>query len=182
MQASLPVVLCLTVGAALLACASRSPTDDAGPPNAELAREGRDLADHLAATKASAGLRAGEGMRVRLAFSQGADLDLYVTDPTYETVYFANSPTRAGGRLEADVRCDAPAPRVETITFPRTLPGAYRVGVDFPERCSGGGGSEAFAVTLEGERVQVAHEGTIDAGHFIPIVLEVIVPAEEIRE
>ena len=54
------------------------------------------------------------GLRVELVFSDDADLDLYVTGPDLETVYFANTPTRAGGALERDLRCDGePGTRVE---------------------------------------------------------------------
>ena len=38
-------------------------------------------------------------LRARLVFSADADLDLYVTGPDLETVYFANTPTRLGGVL-----------------------------------------------------------------------------------
>jgi hypothetical protein len=36
----------------------------------------------------------------------------------------------------ADCRCDAPAPRVETIEFAHAGVGHYRIGVDFMIRCS----------------------------------------------
>src|SRR5262245_1845234 len=57
------------------------------------------------------------GLRVERHFGAEADLDLYVTDPLQETVYFANSPTRRGGRLEQDLRCDAATPRSEVVVF-----------------------------------------------------------------
>src|SRR5262245_17500983 len=82
-------------------------------------------------------------LRVELVFGAGADLDLYLTDPSQETVYYANSPSRVnGGRLEADLRCEAAPPRVETIVFAGAPPGRYRVGVDRAETCSGGGAVE----------------------------------------
>ena len=48
-------------------------------------------------------------VRVRLEFGADADLDLFVTDPMHEEIYFANSPSRLGGVFEADRRCDDPA-------------------------------------------------------------------------
>ena len=84
-------------------------------------------------------------LRVELVFGQGADLDLYLTDPSQETVYYANTPSQVnGGRLEADLRCDAAAPRVETIVFASAPPGRYRVGVDRAETCAGGAAVEPF--------------------------------------
>ena len=74
-------------------------------------------------------------LRVELAFGQDADLDLYVTDPLQETVYFANTPSQQGGVLLDDRRCDSPPPRIETVVFEHPPPGRYRVGVDYPRRC-----------------------------------------------
>lgn len=70
-------------------------------------------------------------LRVRLAFGAEADLDLYVTDPRAETIYFANERAAAGGRLVADARCDSPSPRIEEVVFAAPLPGSYRIGVDY---------------------------------------------------
>src|SRR5687767_8083414 len=46
-----------------------------------------------------------DGLRVTLLWSEPVDLDLYVTDPARETVYFGNGASRSGGRLERDTRC-----------------------------------------------------------------------------
>jgi hypothetical protein len=154
-------------------CAGKQPTNESIPDNDALAGQSTALAQHLAATATEAPPIAPGGLRVRLAFSAAADLDLYVTDPSFETVYFANSPNLAGGRLEADVRCDAVSPRVETILFPAILPGVYRVGVDFPQACEGGASRTAFAVQFEGRGVEATHQGRINKGHFLPVVLEV---------
>lgn len=110
-------------------------------------------------------------VRVRLAFSEAADLDLYVTGPTHETVYFANTPARSGGELERDLRCDAPAPRVEVVTFAPAADGAYRVGVDFPEHCDGRPDPVAFVVYLETSAGREERRRSIHPGHFLPIVL-----------
>jgi hypothetical protein len=128
--------------------------------------------NRLESTLSAAAAPAPGALRVRLAFGSEADLDLYVTDPAYETVYFANTPARSGGRLERDLRCDAPQPRVETVAFEQAPAGRYRVGVDFPERCDGGDDPVAFVVVVEsGERRELRRR-TIAPGHFVPIVLE----------
>lgn len=110
-------------------------------------------------------------LRVRLAFGAAADLDLYVTGPMHETVYFANSPARSGGALERDLRCDAPAPRVGVVRFPQAAPGAYRVGIDFPGRCDHRREPVSFVVYLETEKGHRERRGAILPGHFLPIVL-----------
>lgn len=147
---------------------------------ARLAHDANVLAAGLAQADAPA-LEPGE-LRVRLVFGESADLDLYVTDPRQETVYFANNPTRSGGSLEADVRCEAPPPRVETVTFRSALPGRYRVGVDFPERCGKRAPARAaYVVTLEHAGVRREQRGVIGLREFRPIVIEADVPAHPSR-
>ena len=52
---------------------------------------------------------AAEPLRIQLSFGPEAELDLWVTDPAGETVYFANPRSNAtGGALEADRRCGDP--------------------------------------------------------------------------
>ncbi|MFQ5417483.1 MAG: hypothetical protein ACE5FL_10600 [Myxococcota bacterium] len=110
---------------------------------------------------------AGCDLRVRLAFDDAADLDLYVTGPRQETVYFANTPSAIGGELEHDLRCDSPAgARVETIRFPAAPPGRYRVGVDFAERCQLPARPVAFTVTVEGAGIRAVRSGEIELGTF----------------
>ena len=142
----------------LAACAAPGPAP--GPDEATLAAR-------LAAHPPEPG-----AVVVRLAFGGEADFDLYVTGPLEETVYFANTPTRIGGRLLADLRCDAPEPRIETVVFAEAPPGRYRVGVDLPERCDGRRGEAAFAVELRAGERRVEADGRLAPGRFEPIVLE----------
>ena len=114
---------------------------------------------------------------VRLAFGEEADLDLYVTDPAQETVYFANAVSAASsGALEADLRCDAPAPRVETVRFAPAPPGRYRVGVDHPGRCGSRRGPVPFVVVVEFGAQRLERRGEVALGQFLPVVLEFEVP------
>jgi hypothetical protein len=90
-------------------------------------------------------LLAGTDLAVTLAWDAPVDLDLYVTEPGLETVYFANRKSAHGGALERDARCaddpgagadaSAPAARLETIRWAAPPPGLYRVAVDFIELC-----------------------------------------------
>jgi uncharacterized protein YfaP (DUF2135 family) len=118
------------------------------------------------------------GLRVRLAFDAAADLDLFVTDPSQESVYFANSPTRTGGELLADRRCGDASPRVELVHYAAPRPGRYRVGVDFHRRCTESPLSSEeqkqglYVVRVdEGGRVW-ERSGMVVPGHFEVIVIE----------
>jgi hypothetical protein len=147
-----------------LACASTWPSaSDVATRQDLLARE-------LIASPAEA---TAESLVVRLAFDADADLDLYVTDPAQETVYFGNSPSGGGGRLLADQRCDAPTPRVETVVFARRTRGTVRVGVDAPEGCRDDVRAVPFVVDLRAGDQHVQQRGVAIPGRFEVIVLEV---------
>ena len=166
------------------ACASRGGGLPANDAEAEwtpqqLERLGR-LEKTLSETRRP---RESASLRILLAFDEAADLDLYVTDPLQETVYFANSPSRSGGRLLADVRCDSPAVRVEEIEFGEPVLGRYRVGVDFPERCAGSPlprkqrrqGVYAVRIDFPGAsetRPPIFQRGITELGRFEVILLE----------
>jgi len=157
--------------AALAALAVACTVRGAPPPEAW-----RDRADALRAALAAAPSAASSptDLVVRLAFGAGADLDLYVTGPREETVYFANTPSRIGGHLEADLRCDAPAPRIETVVFPDAPAGRYRVGVDFPARCDARRDGVPFVVTVRSAHGTREQAGWLEPGVFEPVVLELV--------
>jgi hypothetical protein len=110
-------------------------------------------------------------LRVRLAFGAGADLDLFVSDPWAEAVYFANSPSASGGALEEDRRCEHPAPRFEIVRFEQPPPGRYRVGVDYAEAC-GKARPAPFVVELSYGAHRELRRGTLEPGRFEVIVME----------
>ena len=120
-------------------------------------------------------------LRVELVFGEGADLDLYLTDPSQETVYYANSPSRGGGgRLEADRRCDAPAPRIETVAVASAPSGRYRVGIDHAESCGGNRTSEEpFLLIVETDGLRREMRGEIPRGRFLVRVLEFALPTKD---
>lgn len=110
----------------------------------------------------SAARGTGDDVRVLLLWAAPVDLDVYVTDPTQETVYFANTPSRTGGRLERDAACpragagDGPEVRTETAVWQKARPGHYRVGVDFIDRCGSGVAEVEYRVIAEvrGKRLE----------------------------
>lgn len=120
------------------------------------------------------GQHADGGIVVRLAFGDEADLDLYVTDPLLDTVYFARHESRTGGRISADVRCGTHGPRVEEVRFEVPWAGRYRVGVDHPKRCDGAPAPApaAYAVTARVEGNTYRASGSVALEQFQLVVLE----------
>jgi hypothetical protein len=114
------------------------------------------------------------GLTVTLRWTAPVDLDLYVTDPAFETVYFANPRTASGGRLERDARCaeEGPEERVERARWTTPPPGRYRVGVDFLEACRGRGEEAEYVLLVEvdGRRQEIA--GRARLAERAPRVLE----------
>ena len=119
-------------------------------------------------------LEGNKGIVVRLAFGEETDLDLYVTDPLLETVYFARHESRTGGVIAADVRCDTTGPRVEEVVFSAPWPGRYRVGVDQPGRCDGARAPApaAYAVAVNANGKTYRANGVIELERFELVVLE----------
>ena len=167
-----PIALALL----LVACANEPPRapDPVPAPDwsAATRAEAGALEGHLAALPvADAG-----SLVVRLAFDGRADLDLYVSDPLQETVYYANTPARSGGRLVADRHCKEEtggAVRMEEIVFDEPPSGTYRVGVDYPHSCRAGAGLAAFAITIDAGGRRQELRGLAEPVVFTPIVAEV---------
>ena len=88
----------LSVGSA---CATSGSASDAagGEAGADWSRSQLErferLEEHLRGSPPAQGAA---NLRIQLAFDDAADLDLYVTDPLQETVYFANTRSRSSGR------------------------------------------------------------------------------------
>jgi hypothetical protein len=118
-------------------------------------------------------------LRVRLAFGAEGDLDLYVTDPLAETIYFANERAASGGRLVADARCDTPAPRIEEIHFDAPPAGTYRIGVDYMAyrtHCGAQPAVMAYVIAVEGPAGRRVERGLARRDIFAPRVLELTIP------
>ena len=122
---------------------------------------------------------AGQGVTVTLRWAAPVDLDLYVTDPALETVYFANPRSASGGVLERDARCadERAGERVERARWTKPPPGRYRVGVDFLETCRGRVDETPYALTVDvdGRREQVVRRAR--RGEREPLVVEFTVAA-----
>lgn len=117
-----------------------------------------------------------EGLRVELEFGAEADLDLFVTDPMHEEIYFANRSSRLGGRFEIDRRCGDPAPRIERVDFPVAPTGRYRISVDFPLRCRSGVDEAPYRLRLWSSRGYEEREGIARFGRLERLALEFELP------
>ncbi len=96
---------------------------------------------------------AGLQLIVGLHWQESLDLDMFLTDPAGETVYFANRLAKSGVRMGQRTSCtdiaQAPGPYFETIEIPNAIPGRYRVSVDFIKDCDHTDLEADFSVTLK---------------------------------
>ena len=116
-------------------------------------------------------------LHVSLSWAAPVDLDLYVTDPAGETLYFANNPTRAGAQLERDTRCGSlpadGAPSVERARVAAPTPGRYRVGVDFIDACGASAGPVPFHIAVDRGTAHREATGTVGLGQFVVVAIEI---------
>ncbi len=117
----------------------------------------------------------GDGLNVFLTWSAPVDLDLDLTDPTLETVYFGNNPSSTGGRLLRDARCGdvrEGGPFVEQAHLSVLKPGRYRVGVDFIDACAAPRQAVSFRIVARFDGAQREITGTVLPEQFQPLALE----------
>jgi len=134
----------------------------------------------IASSSAVAGSPA-EGVRVSLSWSAPVDLDLYVTDPALETVYFAHPRSESGGRLEQDLTCETmpqgAREQTEITQWTKAPSGRYRVGIDFMDGCKTEIEEAEFRVVAEVLGSRQVKAGTVLKNRFQTVVLEFDVPA-----
>jgi hypothetical protein len=91
-------------------------------------------------------------IQVTLSWNTIDDLDLYVTDPTQQTVFFNNRIVPSGGRLDVDANADCVAVTqnaVENVFWASTPPsGPYFIEVRLFRRCSQSTAPIPFTVTV----------------------------------
>jgi hypothetical protein len=90
------------------------------------------------------------GVQITVSWASGADIDLYVTDPSGATVYYNEQHDRSelGGHLDhnarGDCRRDQQNPRIENAFWPSPPPtGSYRVELHYFSPCAQSAVTEA---------------------------------------
>ena len=116
--------------------------------------------------------RQASGLQIRLVFGAEADVDLFVTDPDLETLYFGNNPSLGGGVLAEDIRCNAATPHAEVVTFGNARPGRYRVGVEHARRCTRSRLPVPYRVEVLSGESNWSVEGELAPGAFDNRVVE----------
>ena len=109
-------------------------------------------------------------VQVTLRWDTSDDLDLYVTDPAGDSVFFGNSSVPSGGQLDVDAnagclaRMESP---VENIFWPtgQGMPGDYVVTVELFEYCgtSSNGEPVNFTLTTLVQGVTQTQSGSVSA-------------------
>jgi len=103
-------------------------------------------------------------LTVTLSWQGAGDLDLWVTDPSGETVKYDHA-SASGGHLLSDANkdCEAAAaapPEVVTWSPGTALPGGYTITVDYWTEC--GAGAVEFSLTVEiGSELVLSTTGTM---------------------
>lgn len=111
------------------------------------------------------GVEVGTGdVRVTLTWNSRADVDLHVTDPFGEEIYFGNRETGTGGRLDVDANAGcANEPTVENVFWPsgRAPSGAYGISVQLYADCGTANTQYEVTVYVGGALVN-RHTGTLN--------------------
>jgi hypothetical protein len=97
--------------------------------------------------------------------SAQVDLDLHVTDPAGQTVYYNNKTVASGGSLDRDNQCDDYVNgRPENVFWSAAPTGDYTVVVKWYEACTSGASSMPFTVRVVNKGTVSTHSGTVSAG------------------
>jgi tRNA (guanosine-2'-O-)-methyltransferase len=118
-------------------------------------------------------------VQITVGWNSGADIDLYVTDPSGSTLYYNEQHDRSaiGGHLDhsarGDCRREQRNSRIENAYWPNpTHAGKYRVALHYFSPCDKGTSTEAtLSVAVDGElvgtyRYRLEPEQRIDALSF----------------
>ena len=98
-------------------------------------------------------------VQVNVSWDVDSDVDLHVTDPSGEEIYYAHRTSASGGTLDLDSNagCAIDHKRSENITWPAgTAPrGAYTVRVDYWSACDVTSTSYVVTANVKGQAAQV---------------------------
>jgi hypothetical protein len=105
-------------------------------------------------------------VKVTLSYDRLHDLDLHVTEPSGDEIFYQRPMSTSGGRLDLDsgAHCQPSAANTENIFWPAgaAAAGEYRVSVQNYEQCSPG--DIAFTVTVEHDGTRETFDGSFPDG------------------
>jgi tRNA (guanosine-2'-O-)-methyltransferase len=104
-------------------------------------------------------------LQFTLSWDSGADIDLYVTDPSGETLFYneENRRTQSGGHMDQDARGDCRPEqehtRIENIYWEQQPPpGQYRVELHYFSPCRGSDATRTtLSISIENKIAGVIH-------------------------
>ncbi len=116
-------------------------------------------------------------IQVTLAWAGAADVDLYVTDPAGQQLFYNNKAVNSGGILDRDARgnCGSPstgAANVENVYWNSGQPprGNYNVEVHNYDACGGPAGPTSATVSISvGGRVVGTYQVPVSPGQRTPV-------------
>ncbi len=119
-------------------------------------------------------------IQITLAWGSGADLDLYVTDPAGETIFYNHTESASGGVLDHDARgncrTDQSDNMVENVFWQQENPtsGTYTVEVHFwkgSNGCSAGAGptDAILSIAVGGEVIGAYNVPALEANQRVTV-------------
>jgi hypothetical protein len=98
------------------------------------------------------------GVQVSVSWNSQADVDLYLVEPSGNTIYYGNRSSASGGVLDLDsnAACSPPDLRNENINWPSSSPpaGTYTVRVNYWDSCEAASTDWLVTVRVPGQPVR----------------------------
>ena len=112
-------------------------------------------------------------VQITLRWHNTADLDLHVTDPSGEEIYFDEPSAASGGQLDHDANypCEeGSASPVENVYWPSggAPLGQYTVQVHYFDQCAGEGTTD-YSVTVLVDGSSETHQGSVTLDQFVTV-------------
>lgn len=106
-------------------------------------------------------------LSVTLSWNGSADLDLHLTDPFGETIYYFHPTSASGGALQQDREC-ASQDQTEMITYPsgQAVSGTYSISIHYFRACKEPR-DVSWKVTVNSDKGTQNYSGVIHPGDYI---------------